>query len=483
LIAVALAAKGHFFFAPHLTFFFPQRFPLFSLSQPPIICCAKHTQYDGYVRDISVTVQWEVKYNMAIMEQLSASVTAAAVMTGAVMPNLTIPFFEIDGGYTDGLGGIMTVVYAPLIRARQVPQWEEYADQHVQGWIDDAFELRENHPHHRNPLKGTIQDHESDRRRLSLPGEEQNVSKNVFTWVDGVKTPLTLSDDDQWVAPFWQVSPPSAFSVNADLLSDEHLRKLFQVMLAMNTTVLSGDTQVYDLFDFMFDDNEKDRKANGHMFIMTPVYDGFRNNNKTLVGVLVALTPLENLLDRLIPQDTKGIVGVFRNQCGDIRTYEMNGIGHRSKQIADSDVHDPGFETFRHSSSVETYETVVDGLCVHTLDIYPSRRFRDSFSATKSASFKCGVVMIAFVIVSAILFVLDRQVTRRQNKTIESALRTGALVDSLFPENVRNRILQKDDETTPHGPMSLEFQKGPQLKPRPIADFYPNTTLMCTFLV
>jgi hypothetical protein len=231
----------------------------------------------------------------------------------------------------------------------------------------------------------------------------------------------------------------------------------------------------------MFDDHEKDRKANGHFYIMTPVYDGF-GSNKTLVGVLVGLSALENLLDRLIDKDTKGIVAVFRDQCGDVRTYEMNGIGHRSVQIAERDLHDSQFDVFRQSTPVEAYDEVVDGLCVHTLNIYPSRLFRDSFSTTKSAIFKCGVVIALAFAISVILLLYDHQVTRRQKETMESALRTGALVDSLFPEHVRDRILQEDNNA-PHGtPESSDTQTSPQVKPKPIADLYPNATLMCTFV-
>jgi hypothetical protein len=60
------------------------------------------TQYNGFVASIVSLVLLEIQFNFALMQQMSASVTASAVMTGSVFPNLTQPFFEISGGYVDG---------------------------------------------------------------------------------------------------------------------------------------------------------------------------------------------------------------------------------------------------------------------------------------------------------------------------------------------------------------------------------------------
>ena len=61
------------------------------------------TQYNGFVTSIVSLVLLEIQFNFALMQQMSASVTASAVMTGSVFPNHTEPFFEISGGYVDGM--------------------------------------------------------------------------------------------------------------------------------------------------------------------------------------------------------------------------------------------------------------------------------------------------------------------------------------------------------------------------------------------
>lgn len=47
-------------------------------------------EYEGFVKDIVTLVQWEVQYNFALMQQMSAALTSAAVAAGATFPNFTM---------------------------------------------------------------------------------------------------------------------------------------------------------------------------------------------------------------------------------------------------------------------------------------------------------------------------------------------------------------------------------------------------------
>lgn len=119
--------------------------------------CQRPFQYYGYIKDIKSLIVWEVKYNMALLEQLSGTSTSTALMTDQTFPNVTQQNFEITGGFVDGMGGIMMALSAPLITASGREAWEGYSVAH-QGWIDESAYLKANYQKHRNPLKGTIQD-------------------------------------------------------------------------------------------------------------------------------------------------------------------------------------------------------------------------------------------------------------------------------------------------------------------------------------
>jgi hypothetical protein len=146
------------------------------------------------------------------MQQLSAAVTSAALMTGSVFPNVTLPQFEVTGGYADGMGGIMAAAFAPLIKHEERSEWEEYAVLN-QGWLTESARLKQVHPGHRDALHGTIQDHEHDRRLQSPEPPLPSIPTQIYRWKNGIQVP-EISSPGQVLAPLWQVAPASAPAVN-----------------------------------------------------------------------------------------------------------------------------------------------------------------------------------------------------------------------------------------------------------------------------
>ena len=131
------------------------------------------TQFEFYATEIIKLVQWEVQYNFALMQQLSATVTSAQLLMGNQFPNYTDANFEVTGGYADGMGGIMMAGFCPLVQGEAARlAWEEYSYRN-QYWLEDSKVLKVEHPGHRDALHGTIQDHEHDRRRRRRLQEEE----------------------------------------------------------------------------------------------------------------------------------------------------------------------------------------------------------------------------------------------------------------------------------------------------------------------
>jgi hypothetical protein len=146
------------------------------------------------------------------MQQLSAAVTSAALMTGSVFPNVTLPHFEITGGFVDGMGGIMAAAFAPLVKEEERSEWEEYAVLN-QGWLTESARLKKVHPDYSDALHGTIQDHEHGRRLQSSEAPPASIATRIFRWESGIQVPEP-DRPGQDLAPLWQVSPASASAVN-----------------------------------------------------------------------------------------------------------------------------------------------------------------------------------------------------------------------------------------------------------------------------
>jgi hypothetical protein len=277
-------------------------------------------------------------------------------------------------------------------------------------------------------------------------------------------------------APLWQVSPHDGSSVNANLFSESVLAQLYEAMIASNHTVLSTATTIGDMFDFLFDDVEKDRKQNPHAYIMEPVYAEFAQAPK-LVGVLVAVTTFGNLLDRDLPEGANGVICVISDTCGNTVSYELDG--RLSTFLGPGDWHDSQFDSFQRAAPLELYNVVGKGSCDHRIFIYPSSKLIASYQ-TRTPLVNAGVVLLAFLLTSILFGIYDQTVTRRQEKTMKSALRSGALVDKLYPATIRDRVMDGAAETDKKG-RSKFASGGPTCQDLPIAEFYPHTTLMCTF--
>lgn len=93
-----------------------------------------------------------------------------------------------------------------------------------------------------------------------------------------------------------------------------------------------------------------------------------------------------------------------------------------------------------------SYELTGNHTIHYRLKLYPSQEFKRVYLTNEPQLFALGVAAI-FFFTSAIFFLLyDRFVEKRQRETMKSAERSSAVVNSLFPRNVRERMFQDEEE-------------------------------------
>jgi hypothetical protein len=177
-----------------------------------------------------------------------------------------------------------------------------------------------------------------------------------------------------------------------------------------------------------------------------PVYEAFVKDNPEVVGFLLGVTVFGNLLDRLLPEGRDGIIGVLHDNCGNTMSFELTG--GKADFLGYEDLHEPEFDEYEsYLPNIEMYQETVDGLCVHDLHIYPSRKFRESFD-TSTPYIYAGIVALAFLVTAILLVVYDIMVNRRERKTIKAAARTQAIVTSLFPKEIAKKLVQEAVEAS-----------------------------------
>ena len=166
---------------------------------------------------------------------------------------------------------------------------------------------------------------------------------------------------------------------------------------------------------------------------MSPVYTKIEED-PTLAGFAIGITPFGNLLDRLLPDGADGdVVAVFKDNCDNVMSFEMSS--GKARFLGYDDLHDEDMENYGEVEvNIEMYEDIVEGLCAHDLYIYPTASMRAKYKSNNTG------IIIGIVAISATflgVFVLyDYMVKKRQDKTMQTALRNKAIVTSLFPETV-----------------------------------------------
>jgi hypothetical protein len=227
---------------------------------------------------------------------------------------------------------------------------------------------------------------------------------------------------------------------------------------------------------------------------LAPVYTEIEEE-PTLAGIAIAVTPFGNLLDRLLPEGTDGIIGVFSGNCGDVMSFELSS--GKANFLGYEDVHEPAMEEYEVlEGNLEMYEDIFDGLCSHDLHLYPTEKFRARYASTHAGAY--AAIFGISAALGAIFFVYDMRVTRRQNKTMQSAMRSRAVVNSLFPENIAREMVEAPMEVEKgrrsggnkneyetfmmDGGRSLESRNATKAS-KPLADLFPEATIMFGDLV
>ena len=77
--------------------------------------------------------------------------------------------------------------------------------------------------------------------------------------------------------------------------------------------------------------------------------------------------------------------------------------------------------------------------CPYTVSVYPSDIMKSSFTSRNGTIALISVILI-FAFTSCVFVMYDLSVERRQYKVMESAVRSSAIVDSLFPSTVRAQL-------------------------------------------
>jgi len=457
-------------------------------------------QYAFTIRDVA---HYNARSILESFESKADTITSFAISSDLQWPFLTIPHFETRFEHSRNDSFAEVIAFAPLITTYQRNFWEKYSVMN-QNWMKESLKKLEN-----DNMIGSID-----------PGL---ISENIYTLDDEGRP----TEENSWgpFAPIWQISPPptNASIMNYNLLSDPVFSKLATTMEQDHHAVLSpvwdgvifdhtfrkgingeiGNTQLRKEFEIRnhndvdsINMNNTKRIDTPRSLILQPLYDSHDSMNRSLVGILMGVIAWDDFLSNLLPDGVDGITCVIENNCDDVFTYEI--AGGKANYIGRGRHHERQFE----SNHVPTYfgEFHAKGYhCHYGLKIYPTGKFQKRYLSRQPLHLTLAIATV-FVITFFMFAIFAGLVDKRQNKVMTTAVRANAIVSSLFPSSVRDRIMR--DTADNRKPEVTESKRGgffaeapkKQLKTflneeniegdefvfntKPIADLFPEATVL-----
>jgi hypothetical protein len=165
------------------------------------------------------------------------------------------------------------------------------------------------------------------------------------------------------------------------------------------------------------------------------------------------------------------------------------GTESQAHYVGEGDLHDSSYnemmERFPFSKSQDESSEDLDGQCSYYIEIYPTAPFEEEYSSKLPVAFSVLIAVVFFLMGSA-FFYYDRVVQRRNRKVAGFAAKSNAIIASLFPSNVRDRLLGEKEEEGGVGQLKSFLNSNSKdggraflnNRSKPIADLFPETTIL-----
>mmetsp|Transcript_2532 Transcript_2532/g.6835 ORF Transcript_2532/g.6835 Transcript_2532/m.6835 type:complete len:598 (-) Transcript_2532:14-1807(-) len=185
-----------------------------------------------------------------------------------------------------------------------------------------------------------------------------------------------------------------------------------------------------------------------------PVFE--LDSDEDLAGSITLELYWRNFIPSNFPVDGDLVDVVISNTCGQEYTFRIDEANNELDLVGKGNLHDTKFSSYVKSTELEKYDDAVrlasgvsppdedlDQFCRYQFFVYPTQDLQDEYVTDEPLIFTI-IVCTIFVFTTAVFFLYDFFVRRRQRLVMDRATRTGEIVSSLFPENVRARLYESN---------------------------------------
>lgn len=389
------------------------------------------------------------KLNTALttFESLSISITSLTNFQQAPWPLVTLDHFAQSAAEARRLSQSPWLGLTPMVTKRT--EWEAYSVEN-QGWVEKGLAFHDENVSLAEPIPAQIHWH-------------------------GI--PLPASSAGPFL-PIWQMSPVphDVGMVNYDLLSDPIM---LHVVDAAGNSKTSVQSPVYE--------GPMINKTSPQSVLLQPVWATFQSSS-SIVTFLASVTAWDVYLGNSLADGINGIVVILANDCGQTFTYELNGFG--VEYLGEGDLHDTSYDSMVVEAPLANKAGPTEGACLYSIRIYPTQSLQNTFWTNRPRTYSAVIVLV--VAMTTLVFVAyDLLALRHQEQVISSVERTNAIVTSLFPENIQDRLLIEGKmhpavhQLAGKAGLTTYLKEGRRAKgatfdltSKPIAELFPHTTVL-----
>lgn len=436
--------------------------------------------FDNHARNVIESLKVATERQLMAVDKFATDATATAKNMNATWPFVTLPDFSLRARNTLSELKAVSILINPVVHQKDRVEWNKYIAEHHAGWKGEDLAKQQAGWYNKkiNPR------YNSTRRNLQGAAEEYkivNVSKgygdDIYEWVfteSGEFLLAAVPEDGAFYVPLWQNAPATPLvTENMDGLNNFFNREAYMAVLNEQKAVTGGSFNIemetpgsegnQDLDEMDFGNllveyllgawgREGEMDPLGYFFY--PIHEEL-DYSSNVVAIIVMYVHWRRLFVDILPQDAVGIVAILENTCAQQLTYEINGrdVTYVGKQ----DLHDPAYDSFVHSIEMtEDFNSNISPLyfgvplsanagCQYTLRVYPSKNLEDRFLTRDPLIFT--VCVLAIFLFSTIVFIVyDVVVEVRQRHVMRNALSTGAIVSSLFPKAIQERLMAEQEK-------------------------------------
>ena len=413
-----------------------------------------------------------VEQTLQTMDSMSVATTSFAKATSQKFPMVTIPDFIFRGASSRALSEALFIVWTPLVTDETRYEWQNYTQQVGNQQAFEAF-LTESAARAQQDEHYGVESPPFNPQFMQDVPETFGLHFKDEIWKVGEGDVLEVKPPGSGpFFPLWQLSPtpPAMPILNLNLFDMIALTDTFNATIQTHRASIGAFTDPTDeeveaglaiqkLFNTLVTLGQYRLEQETYMLdpvspMMYPVFESLTDEERKLAGVFVIQFYWRLYFTNVLPEGVEGMICVLENTLGQVFTYELNGPD--ATYLGATDSHDKEYDVMEVYANVGSYVmeragpttrsyTAVDlnkDFNNYKLRIYPSQTFEEKYVTNKPLIYT-GVVAGIFFFTSLVFLMYDCFVERRQQVVMDRAVKSSLVVSSLFPENVRDRLLNE----------------------------------------